>query len=239
MRKLNLVFMFLLFFTGTMTVLSCEDDETVTVTLETNIPEVHFEYDNYWAFVANGEYLTLDNLHINDSTSSEGIAIKQVDFYLDGELVSSSLVSPFSLRYLIQDRSVGEHQLTVVVQVTGGGYSDITCRFNLAVYVLEEPFALRAGLVFDNPPVDGVVHNGDILSGHVEVVENSIGATMARVEYYWDDKLFDAAGVSPFAFSYVIADEAAGEHELRFLVRFETPYGDMTSSGTATVTVVE
>ena len=189
MRKLNLVFMFLLFVTGTMTVLSCENDETVTVTLETNIPEVHFEYDNYWAFVANGEYLTLDNLHINDSTSSEGIAIRQVDFYLDGELVSSSLVSPFSLRYLIQDRSVGEHQLMVVVQVTGGGYSDITCRFNLAVYVQEEPFALRAGLVFDNPPVDGVVHNGDILSGHVEVVENSIGATMERVEYYWDDKL--------------------------------------------------
>ena len=134
---------------------------------------------------------------------------------------------------------MGEHQLTVVIQVTGEGYSDITCRFNLAVYVLEEPFALRARLVFDNSPVDGEVHNGDILSGHVEVVENSIGATTARVEYYWDDKLFDASGVSPFAFSYVIANEAAGEHELRFLIHFKTPYGDMSSSGTATVTVVE
>lgn len=139
-NKLFRIAMFAVMGTMAMTLFtSCDDNEDVVVETALESPNVKFTLDNFVNYVGNGEYLALDGVAIDTANSSEGVSIKSVDYYFDKELISSSSTSPFSLRYFIQDKSVGRHRLTLAIKVDGGyNYSDTTCTLNYNVYVLEK-----------------------------------------------------------------------------------------------------
>lgn len=227
------LFMFLFAWVGMLLFSSCEEKEEIV------IPEVYFTYEG-WFYVANGETLELKSFSIDEARSSDGVHINLVNYYFDGEKVASSASSPFGLGYLVRDKSVGEHELKIYVEVSGDGYADMKYTLNLVVYVLEKPFALDFDCYFDNEFVADkpTVSNGETFSGYIALAEdNTIEATITKVEYYWDGKLFGASSLTPFSFSYAVSNETAGKHSFKYVVTTDTDYGVFTTTMTRTVIV--
>lgn len=232
-RKSFSTLMFLLVLVGALSFSSCQKDDEIV------IPEVKFSYDG-WLYVANGETLTFKSFSINEAKSSEGVHINLVNYYFDGEKIASTTSSPFGFSYLLQDKSVGEHNLKVYVEVSGDGYADMQYTLNFTVNVLEEPFALDFDVYYDNgfEADKPTVSNGETFSGHIELAESStINATITKVEYYWDDNLFGASSIAPFTFSYAVNGETAGNHTFKYVATTSTDYGDFTTTATRTVVV--
>jgi len=190
--------------------------------------------------VANGETLKLLGWSIDETKSSKGLHIDLVKYYFDGELIESSTSSPFALNYPIKNMSIGEHELKVYLEVSGKGYANVKVTKLYPVYVLEEPFALDYDTYFDNDyEADKVtVSNGETLSGHtVPSEDNTIDATITKVEYYWDDNLFGASSIAPYNFSYPVNNEKAGKHNFKTVVTTNTEYGEFTITGEQVVVV--
>jgi len=238
MKKETLPFiMFLLVFAGALSFTSCEEND------EIKIPAVYHMYNvesPFWHYVVNGETLKLLGWSIDETKSSKGLHIDLVKYYFDGELIESSTSSPFALNYPIKNMSIGEHELKVYLEVSGKGYANVKVTKLYPVYVLEEPFALDYDTYFDNDyEADKVtVSNGETLSGHtVPSEDNTIDATITKVEYYWDDNLFGASSIAPYNFSYPVNNEKAGKHNFKTVVTTNTEYGEFTITGEQVVVV--
>lgn len=210
---IGLILFSLLFFT------SCEKEET-----KINMPAAKFKFTNSWMYVANGETLKIQELSLDQSQSSPGIRIKNVEYYFDGELISASTSAPFGLSYLIQNKSLGEHELKIKAKVVGDGYSDTDFTLRVKVTVLDKPFVLDLKINFDTEFTydeqnkrEGL-HNGETLAGSVEISEEtSFDAKITKVEYFWDDKAIGATSFEPFYFSFPIENETIGIHEFKIV----------------------
>lgn len=220
-------FFFLLILTGIVTFSSCSEDDDDKI----NIPTTHFTYAG-WLYVANGETLKISEFAIDKEKSSEGLHIELVNYYFDGEKISSSTSAPFSLNYPIEGKSIGEHELKVFAKVKGDGYANMEYTVNLTVNVLDEPFALDCNVIYNNANAEnGTLKNGENLSGQVELAKStSFDATITKVEFYWDDKTFGATSIAPFKFDYPIVSEKIGTHQFKIVVYVKSNLGNFTST---------
>ena len=206
-----------------LVVSSCETEEE-----ELNIPTVNFTFDDYWPYVANGQQLTLEGLAIDESKSSPGLRIVQVEYLFDDKSISSSTAAPFALNYKIQGQSIGEHTLTAIIKVKGDGYVDMTYTLKFTITVLEEPFVLDFNITYDDESFNNSeIRNGETLSGTISLSENtSVDATITRVEYYWDGTMFSGTSIAPFRFEYQMNRQTIGAHEFKIVVNVDTELGE-------------
>ena len=212
---------------GSLLLTSCDKEETII------IPTVSYKY-NGWLYVSNGETLTLE-VAIDLAKSSQGIYVKQMEFYFDGEKISTSTSAPFQINYLIQNKSIGKHELKIIAKIAGDGYTETTSTITLSVTVMETPFALNFNINYDDEQQQkGEIHNGDILSGNVEINETtSFDATITKIEYYWDEKLIGATSFEPFKFYYQLENESLGIHEFKVVI--ETSSSQLDTGFTSTI----
>lgn len=164
--------------------------------------------------------MKVNEFDIDRATSSEGISIKQVEYYFDDKKISTTSTAPFSFSYLMQNQNIGMHELTIKAMIVGEGFSDTEFTLHLTVYVLKQPFALDFDIIYDNEShYNKHINNGETLSGKVEVARTtSIDAIIEKVEFYWDDTMFGATSMEPFLFSIEIENQTPGIHELKIII---------------------
>lgn len=209
---------------GSLSLTSCEQEEEGTTT---NIEIPHAEFIvNSWFYVANGETFTF-SLGLDQTRSSQGIYIKHVEYYFDEEKVGESSVAPFELSYLIQNKSIGKHELKAKIELVGEGYSRTICTSTYFITILEKPFVFNWAANFDNEQhKNRIIHNGENLSGNIAIIETSLEAEITKVEFCWDDKTVDATSIEPFNFNYLLENETLGEHEFKIIVHVSFPQLD-------------
>lgn len=235
MRKEKFSFlMFLLVFAGTLSFSSCQNDvEHVDVkflmTWEASIFASGGQDD--MPLLSNGEILNITSYQIDKDNSSDGVRIKSVDYYFDGEKISSTSTYPYSLKYLIQNQAIGHHVLTVKPSIKSSEDTDFSFSFNYAVEVLaspariEIPLCLGEDKLYEDEDSIITVSKDEEFYGSVPSINSNLGASITKVEYYWDDVLFGASNVSPYRFSYGISSEKTGEHVLKYITNITTDYG--------------
>lgn len=233
MKKNRFLFLsFLLIIMGIITFTSCEEDINQSISVNLTLPEANFKLD-FNSFVCNGDTLAVDSFLINEETSSKGLHIDLVEYYFDDEKIASTTTYPYGCSYPIQNKSIGDHTLKILVKTSGDGYKSMDYTFNFTIHVLEEPLALGINCLFDNK-FEGdtlTINNGEILSGHLELNKsNTIDATITKIEYYWDDQLFGATSIEPYNFSFPINNETIGKHIFKYVATTNTIYGNFTTT---------
>lgn len=203
-------------------------------------PKVYFKYGG-WPFVSNGETLTYE-LSIDTEKSSEGVYIESIEYHFDEKNLGTVRTAPFGINYAIENETVGIHKLKFIVSVKGGEkYTDVTYTFTIDIHVLERPFVLDFDVNYDEgveSMIEDGIKNGDTISGTVSLSdETSFECDLVKVEYYWDEDLFNATTISPFRFSYKVENQKTGEHKLTFVFYTKSDLGDFTSTQTYTITV--
>lgn len=230
--KIHFIPLLLLVLTASFLCSSCGEEEIT-------IPNVYFKY-KMWSYVANGDTLTVDKLVIDEEKSSEGIHIDLINYYFDGEKIASPTSSPYGMKYLIKDKTIGEHELKVYIEVSGDGYAKMKYTLTFTIHVLEEPFNLSFHCNFDKNFGDKTptYSKNETITGNVSLnTQTTIDAEITKVEYYWDNKLFSATSLPPYRFSYSPANESVGEHELKFVVYTTSDVGDFSSTRKCTVII--
>ena len=212
--KIYSLLMCMLTLVSVMSFSSCESED-----IEIVMPTANFTIDAS-LYVANGEQLKVNEFGIDRATSSEGISIKQVEYYFDDEKISTTSTAPFSFSYLMQNQNIGMHELTIKAMIVGEGFSDTEFTLHFTVYVLKQPFVLDFDIIYDNEShYNKHINNGETLSGRVEVAQTtSIDAIIEKTEFYWDDTMFGATSMEPFLFSIEIENHTPGIHELKIII---------------------
>lgn len=219
---------------------SCEkEDDDNKVTLK--IPEFQLNV-NGWFWVANGETLKF-GLELDVTKSSKEFYIESIDYYWDGKSIGVVSNSPFEINYAIRNERIGVHKLKAIVKMKGEGYMDAEYTTTADIHVLEKPFVLKFDVEFD----EGVesllkegVKDGDTISGTVSLSENtSFECKLVKVEFYWDENLFNATTISPFRFSYKVKNQKLGEHKLTFVCYYESELGNFKQTDTIIIVVKE
>ena len=228
--KINSLILLLSMVCGIISFSSCENEIDIVM------PHAEFQYDGF-LYVANGESLNIKEFDINRAKSSKGIYIEEVKYYFDGKQIATSNSYPFSMDYPIQNQTIGEHTLKIVSKVKGEGYTDTEFTVTLPVHVLENPFVLDFQIIWDQTIYNGIINNGDILAGTVEIKETTLDATITKVEFYWDDHLFNSNSKAPFKFNYPIENENIGSHVFKYIVYTDTNVGSLKTTYTMPLTV--
>ena len=84
-----------------------ENVRVIDLTTKTNAADPNNPYT--WRQDEEMEF----SVALNEETSTPGIFIERIDFYLDGQFISASGQSPFTLRYALDQVAVGTHVLTI------------------------------------------------------------------------------------------------------------------------------
>ncbi len=92
------------------------DRTAVQVTVDNTPPEVRITYP-----YPDQTYVLEDDEWVNvQAEAVDNVAMKQVEFYVDGELFAVSTVGPFNEKWLLKGASVGEHVIHVVAVDAAG-----------------------------------------------------------------------------------------------------------------------
>lgn len=212
--RIYYLFMCMLTLLSVMSFSSCESED-----IEIVMPAANFTIDAS-LYVANGEHLKVNEFGINRAASSEGISLKQVEYYFDDEKISTTSTAPFSFSCLMQNQSIGMHKLTIKAMVVGEGYSDTEFTLHFNVYVLAQPLVLNFDIIYDNESHNNRhIHNGETLSGKIALnPTTSIDAVIEKAEFYWDGAVFGTTSMEPFRFNLEIENQTPGVHELRIII---------------------
>lgn len=231
MERKNLFLMFLLMLTGALCLTSCDKDDEEYYAKFLFTFEANLFSDEDAPLLSNGEMLNV-SVRLDTDNSSDGVRIKSVEYYFDGEKILTTSTSPYSLKYLIQNQALGSHVLTGKITYKGGDF-EFNYDFSREIVVQDAPAYINAPLLIgEDKEYDEVedsvvvVSRDDSFYGSVPQVSSNIGASITKVEYYWDDVLFGASNVSPYKFSYDISSEETGEHTFIYIVHVTSDYGE-------------
>lgn len=209
---------------------SCHKDEHYDVKLSI-VKHGFFAGGNL--LIANGQYIEIDTCKINKAESSDGVYITSVEYYFDDENISTTKSLPYGLKYLVNNASVGIHTLKITANVgTDDGYN-FSFPFEYTVNVVSEPPTVDISLFLgdDSEPIGSKeikLSRNEPFTGHIVLNGSNIGASISKIEYYWDGELFGASKQRPYSFSYDISNEEAKDHVFLYRITFDSDYGEIT-----------
>jgi len=232
MKEAISFFSFLLVLAGALSFSSCQKDEDINVKFIMTWQAGIFSADGSEApLLSNGEMLNVTSCEIDNENSSDGVRMKSVEYYFDGEKISSTSTYPYGLKYLIQNQAIGSHVLTVKYTIKSSEGTEFSFPFDYTVEVLTSPARIEIPLCIgednvyeDKDSVIAVSKDGDFY-GSIPSIDSNLGASITEVKYYWDDVLFGASNASPYKFSYNLSAEDSGEHTFKYIVYITTDYG--------------
>ncbi len=158
-------------------------------------------------------------------TATDNVAVTDIQFLVDGLVVSSAAASPFSFGLNTQAYSNGNHTLTVTASDAAGN------RGSASVAVLVN----NPAVTDTTPPTVTITTpvSGTSLSGNVAVRVNAtdnVGVT--QVSIYIDGTLKATDTTSPYSYNWNTKKVAAGVHTIK-----ATAWDRAGNSASASVTV--
>lgn len=211
---------------------SCEDDNVgeykLTGNIESLIPSSSYNVSGTTKAGSDGTQYLVVTPTLDDNFEYWGLTVKDVKYYIDGELAETVNASPYDLVYNISGMKAGTHEFLVKITIQGEECEDV---------VLEKSGTFTASssgsttsssvaIYFDY----NYVCKGETfqLTPYILEERSPENSKITKVEYYWDDKLVATKTQSPFTWEYPVTDEAGTSHSVKAVIQYS--YGNSTGS---------
>ena len=201
--KRNLFFFFLaLIFLAS----SCVPDDDIILKIPSTKPLVNISS----SYVCNGDEFEVYAVSFDKAYTSEGVQIAKVEYFWDGKKISTATNASFEMKYLIQNQSIGEHQLKIIIHYVSDEYSDGTLTIPLTIHVRELPPVLRV-----NTECSREIKNGEeFVCKALLSPDTTFDVKLSKVVFYWDGEKIDEITSEPFVLRHVFKAQKTGIHKL-------------------------
>jgi len=231
MKTLNTIINKSILFTLMMLIalsfMSCEDDNVGEFKLKGDI--AHLIPDGSYKLnkttTDDGRYIVFTP-ELNSNFEYWGLALRQVEYYIDDVLYKTKTQQPCELMINKNDMEIGNHKLKAIMTVVCEDCDDVVLEKEDVFYISSTgSISERHGDFY----IDyNYITKGEelIITPELLVARSSDGCKIDEVKYYWDGTLISTVTSSPFALSHRVDAEGGTYHEIRIVIKYHDNYSN-------------
>lgn len=220
------------------TLFSCEDDNVGEFVLTGNVEHLipDGSYDLRKTIADDGQQIVFTP-KFHSQFEYWGLALRQVEYYMDDALYEKETQPPFELMISGKDVEAGGHKLVAKMTVAGEACDDVILEKECVFYKHTD------GIMSENPETPksrgdfyinyNYVTKGDelVIIPELLVDRSSEGCEIDKVDYYWDGMLISTSISSPFGLRYRVEEEIGSAHDIRVAIAYHDNFSQNLTCG--------